>query len=92
MLLPPIPNPDKILCIGLNYTSHILEGGREPPKQPIVFTRFANTQVGHGAAIVRPKASETFDFEGEMAVIIGQRCRHVPREGAGGGCRLQLLQ
>jgi 2-keto-4-pentenoate hydratase/2-oxohepta-3-ene-1,7-dioic acid hydratase in catechol pathway len=78
--LPPIPNPDKIICIGLNYLSHILEGGREPPKQPIIFTRFANTQVGHGQPMIRPNASETFDFEGEMAVIIGKRCRHVKRE------------
>lgn len=81
-LLPPIPNPDKILCIGLNYTSHILEGGREPPRKPIVFTRFSNSQVAHGQPIVRPKVSETLDFEGEMAVIIGQRCRHVPRDRA----------
>ena len=81
-LLPPIPNPDKILCIGLNYMTHILEGGREPPKKPIIFTRFANTQVAHGAPIIRPNASETLDFEGEMAVIIGQRCRHVPKDKA----------
>ena len=80
VFLPPIPDPDKILCVGLNYLSHILEGGREPPKQPIIFTRFANTQVGHGQPMIRPAASETFDFEGEMAVIIGKRCRHVKRE------------
>ncbi len=81
-LLPPIPNPDKIFCIGLNYMTHILEGGREPPKKPMIFTRFANTQVAHGAPIIRPKASETLDFEGEMAVIIGQHCRHVPKDKA----------
>lgn len=77
VLLPPIPDPDKILCVGLNYTSHIKEGGREPPPKPIIFTRFPNSQVGHGAALVRPNASETFDYEGELAVIIGRRCRHV---------------
>jgi 2-keto-4-pentenoate hydratase/2-oxohepta-3-ene-1,7-dioic acid hydratase in catechol pathway len=81
-LLPPIPDPDKILCIGLNYLSHILEGGREPPKKPIIFTRFANTQVAHGQPMVRPHISETFDFEGEMAVIIGKSCRHVPKDRA----------
>jgi 2-keto-4-pentenoate hydratase/2-oxohepta-3-ene-1,7-dioic acid hydratase in catechol pathway len=80
VFLPPIPDPDKILCVGLNYLSHILEGGREPPKQPIIFTRFANTQVGHLQPMIRPDASETFDFEGEMAVVIGRRCRHVKRE------------
>jgi 2-keto-4-pentenoate hydratase/2-oxohepta-3-ene-1,7-dioic acid hydratase in catechol pathway len=75
--LPPIPNPDKILCIGLNYTSHIKEGGREPPPKPIIFTRYPNSQVGHGEAMVCPNASKTFDYEGELAVVIGRRCRHV---------------
>ncbi|MDR3539260.1 MAG: fumarylacetoacetate hydrolase family protein [Acetobacteraceae bacterium] len=79
-LLPPIPDPDKILCVGLNYTSHIKEGGREPPPRPIIFTRYPNSQVGHGAALVRPNASETFDYEGELAVIIGRRCRHVKKD------------
>lgn len=77
--LPPIPDPDKILCIGLNYLSHIKEGGREPPEKPIVFTRYANSQVGHEASLVRPNASVTFDYEGELAVIIGRQCRHVAK-------------
>jgi 2-keto-4-pentenoate hydratase/2-oxohepta-3-ene-1,7-dioic acid hydratase in catechol pathway len=81
-LLPPIPDPDKIFCVGLNYVSHIKEGGREPPKKPIIFTRTPNSQVGHGEAIIRPNASETLDFEGELAVIIGTKCRHVPRARA----------
>jgi 2-keto-4-pentenoate hydratase/2-oxohepta-3-ene-1,7-dioic acid hydratase in catechol pathway len=80
--LPPIPDPDKILCVGLNYMTHIREGGREPPAKPIIFTRFANTQVGHLEPLIRPRASETLDFEGEVAVVIGRRCRHVPRAGA----------
>ncbi|MBV9567274.1 MAG: fumarylacetoacetate hydrolase family protein, partial [Hyphomicrobiales bacterium] len=75
--LPPIPDPEKIICVGLNYLTHILEGGREVPKKPTIFTRFANTQVGHLQALIRPAASETLDFEGEMAVVIGRRCRHV---------------
>ncbi|HEX3349385.1 MAG TPA: fumarylacetoacetate hydrolase family protein [Acetobacteraceae bacterium] len=78
--LPPIPDPDKIICVGLNYLSHILEGGREPPKQPTIFTRWSNTQVGHMQPMIRPKASDHFDFEGEMAVVIGKSCRHVPKE------------
>ena len=81
--LPPIPDPDKIICVGLNYLSHILEGGREPPKKPTIFTRWANTQVGHGQPMIRPKASETLDFEGELAVVIGRSCRHVTAAGAG---------
>ena len=77
--LPPIPDPDKILCVGLNYMTHIKEGGREPPPKPIIFARFANSQVGHGESLIRPNASETYDFEGELAVVIGTRCRHVAK-------------
>ena len=80
--LPPITEPDKIICIGLNYLTHILEGGREPPKKPTIFTRFANSQVGHGQPIIRPRASITLDFEGELAVIIGRPARHVTRDAA----------
>ncbi len=80
--LPPIPDPDKIFCVGLNYVSHIKEGGREPPKKPIIFTRTPSSQVGHLEPLIRPKASETFDYEGELAVVIGRRCRHVPRDRA----------
>ncbi len=75
--LPPIPDPEKILCIGLNYLSHIKEGGREPPPKPIRFTRYPNSEVGHLQAMVVPNASKTFDYEGELAVIIGRRCRQV---------------
>ena len=82
--LPPIPDPDKIICIGLNYLTHILEGGRPKPEQPTIFTRWANSQVGHDQAIVRPKASETLDFEGELAVVIGRRARHVSEADAMG--------
>ncbi len=81
-LLPVIPNPDKILCVGLNYASHAGEVGRELPKVPSVFSRLHNTLVAHGGEIVRPSASNNFDFEGELAVIIGERCRHVPRARA----------
>jgi 2-keto-4-pentenoate hydratase/2-oxohepta-3-ene-1,7-dioic acid hydratase in catechol pathway len=80
--LPPIPGPDKIICVGLNYLSHILEGGREPPKMPTIFTRWANTQVGHKQPMIRPRASATFDFEGELAFVIGKRCRHVSEADA----------
>lgn len=82
--LPTIPDPDKIICVGLNYLTHILEGGRPKPEKPTIFTRWANSQVGHGQAILRPKASETLDFEAELAVIIGKTCRHVPEADAMG--------
>jgi len=74
-----IPNPDKILCIGVNYASHAGEVGRELPPQPSVFSRLHNTLVAHNGNIIRPSSSIAFDFEGELAVVIGTRCRHVPR-------------
>ncbi len=80
--LPPIPDPDKIFCVGLNYVSHIKEGGRDAPKKPIIFTRTPSSQVGHQQPVIRPRASETFDYEGELAVVIGARCRRVPKANA----------
>jgi 2-keto-4-pentenoate hydratase/2-oxohepta-3-ene-1,7-dioic acid hydratase in catechol pathway len=84
MSLPPIPWPDKILCTGLNYLTHTLEGGRKPSEKPTIFTRFANMQTGHLQPIIRPAASNNLDFEGELAVIIGQSCRHVAKADAYG--------
>ncbi|MBX9942855.1 MAG: fumarylacetoacetate hydrolase family protein, partial [Reyranella sp.] len=81
-LLPTIPDPEKILCIGLNYASHVGEVGRQVPTVPSVFSRLHNTLIAHGGDIVRPKASIDFDFEGELAVVIGKRCRHVSRASA----------
>lgn len=75
--LPVIPNPDKILCIGLNYEEHRKETGRAVVGHPTIFARFANSQVGHLAPLLRPKVSTDFDYEGELAVIIGASCRHV---------------
>src|SRR5687768_11806183 len=80
--LPVIPDPEKILCIGLNYEMHRQETGRQEVANPTIFTRFANAQVGHGKPMIRPRASEKFDFEGELAVIIGRRCRHVSEADA----------
>jgi 2-keto-4-pentenoate hydratase/2-oxohepta-3-ene-1,7-dioic acid hydratase in catechol pathway len=62
--LPVIPNPDKILCIGLNYENHRLETGRSEVENPTVFGRFANSQTGHLANIIRPRVSKDLDFEG----------------------------
>ena len=76
-LLPPVPNPDKILCIGLNYLPHILETGRARPERPSIFTRYPESVVGHGTALVRPAASDRFDYEGELAVVIGRPGRHI---------------
>ena len=79
---PAVPDPDKILCVGINYRSHAAEVGRKLPPQPSVFARLTNTLLGHDGAMVRPLVSTQFDFEGELAVIIGRRARHVPPERA----------
>ncbi|MBV9747911.1 MAG: fumarylacetoacetate hydrolase family protein [Acetobacteraceae bacterium] len=81
-LLPVIPNPGKILCIGVNYMSHLKETGREPPAYPMIFARFADSQVGASQPMLRPPESEKFDFEGELAVVIGRTASRVPRERA----------
>jgi 2-keto-4-pentenoate hydratase/2-oxohepta-3-ene-1,7-dioic acid hydratase in catechol pathway len=80
--LPLIPRPPKILCAGVNYRSHAAEIGRELPKQPSMFIRFADTLVGHGGVLVRPTVSDNFDFEGELALVIGKAGRHIKPEQA----------
>jgi 2-keto-4-pentenoate hydratase/2-oxohepta-3-ene-1,7-dioic acid hydratase in catechol pathway len=80
--LPVIPQPHKILCAGINYRSHAAEMSRELPKQPSMFIRFADTLIGHGGELVRPKVSDNFDFEGELAVVIGKGGRHIAAERA----------
>jgi 2-keto-4-pentenoate hydratase/2-oxohepta-3-ene-1,7-dioic acid hydratase in catechol pathway len=76
--LPAIPNPEKILCAGINYRSHAAETGRELPKQPSMFIRLANTLTGQDGEMIRPSVSEHFDFEGELAIVIGRGGRHIP--------------
>jgi 2-keto-4-pentenoate hydratase/2-oxohepta-3-ene-1,7-dioic acid hydratase in catechol pathway len=80
--LPVIPNPEKILCVGINYKSHAAEHGTEAPKLPNIFTRFVNTLVAHEGDMIRPKVSTNFDFEGELAVVIGKPGRHIKAEDA----------
>jgi 2-keto-4-pentenoate hydratase/2-oxohepta-3-ene-1,7-dioic acid hydratase in catechol pathway len=82
--LPVIPDPDKILCIGLNYETHRKETGRSEVENPTVFTRFANSQTGHLSPIIRPRVSHDLDFEGELAVIIGKAGRYITRGDAWG--------
>jgi len=87
--MQPDRNP-RILCVGVNYRPHIAEMGREIPAHPVVFTRFASSLVGDGDALVRPAVSEQFDYEGELAVVIGRAAHRVSREQAlayvGGYC------
>jgi 2-keto-4-pentenoate hydratase/2-oxohepta-3-ene-1,7-dioic acid hydratase in catechol pathway len=75
--LPVIPAPEKILCVGINYKSHAAEHGTEAPKLPNIFTRFVNTLVAHESEMIRPKVSTNFDFEGELALVIGKGGRHI---------------
>jgi 2-keto-4-pentenoate hydratase/2-oxohepta-3-ene-1,7-dioic acid hydratase in catechol pathway len=75
--LPAIPHPEKILCAGINYRAHAAETGRELPQRPSLFARFADTLVGHEGAMIRPRLSRQFDFEGELAVVIGRPGRHI---------------
>lgn len=81
-LLPPIPNPEKILLVGLNYANHVEETGNKKGEYPVLFTRFANTQVGHNQPLVKPRESNSFDFEGELAVIVGKAGRRIPEASA----------
>jgi 2-keto-4-pentenoate hydratase/2-oxohepta-3-ene-1,7-dioic acid hydratase in catechol pathway len=80
--LPVIPNPEKILCVGINYKSHAAEHGQEAPKLPNIFTRFVNTLIAHDGEMIRPKVSTNLDFEGELALVIGRGGRHIKAENA----------
>jgi 2-keto-4-pentenoate hydratase/2-oxohepta-3-ene-1,7-dioic acid hydratase in catechol pathway len=75
--LPTIPDPGKVWCCGLNYHEHVKETGREVTEQPTFFTRWADAQVGHGQPMLRPRESVQFDYEGEIAVVIGRGGRRI---------------
>jgi 2-keto-4-pentenoate hydratase/2-oxohepta-3-ene-1,7-dioic acid hydratase in catechol pathway len=80
--LPVIPNPDKILCVGLNYESHRREAGRAEVEHPTIFLRVASSQVGHCDNIWRPRVSHHLDYEGELAVIVGRPGRYIAEADA----------
>jgi 2-keto-4-pentenoate hydratase/2-oxohepta-3-ene-1,7-dioic acid hydratase in catechol pathway len=79
---PLIPRPGKIVCIGRNYSAHAAEGGADTPTFPEIFFRGATSLTAHRGVIARPQCSETLDFEGEFAFVVGQRCRHANEEDA----------
>lgn len=82
-LLPPVPDPGKILCVGLNYVDHAIEvDPKSLPEHPVFFARRASTLVGHDAPLVRPLVSRMLDYEGEVAAVIGIGGRNIPREAA----------
>jgi 2-keto-4-pentenoate hydratase/2-oxohepta-3-ene-1,7-dioic acid hydratase in catechol pathway len=79
-LLPVIPNPDKIVCVGLNYEDHLIETGRDKTEKPVLFLRLNNSQVGANQPMLRPRESTHFDYEAEIAVIIGKAGRRISEQ------------
>ncbi len=80
--LPVVPQPGKIVCMGLNYAAHAAEGGNAFPAYPAIFLRAASSQVGAGQPLVRPRVSVQFDYEAELAVVIGHEARHLSESNA----------
>lgn len=76
-LLPPVPPPEKLICIGLNYLDHALESGAAPPSEPVVFSKFNTALIGHGEAIELPRLSKAVDYEAELVVVIGRTGRDI---------------
>lgn len=81
-MAPLVPRPGKIICLGLNYFDHAKEGGRDKPVYPWFFMRTADSLIAHGEPGLRPRVSERFDFEAELAVVIGKRAKHLSQQDA----------
>ena len=81
-ILPPVPKPPKILCVGLNYDDHLEESGLKKPVYPEIFARFATSLIAHGEPIRQPPESSTLDYEAELAVVIGRGGRRIKRDRA----------
>ena len=80
----PVPNPHKIICLGLNYADHAKEGGVPIPKEPVLFSKYATALIGHEAAIVLPPVSQEVDFEAELVIVGGTRGRNLTEQDAPG--------
>jgi 2-keto-4-pentenoate hydratase/2-oxohepta-3-ene-1,7-dioic acid hydratase in catechol pathway len=81
-LLAPVPDPRKIVCIGLNYRDHAAESGVPAPSEPVLFSKYPTALIGHQKSIVLPKVSREVDYEAELVVVIGRGGRHIPRQQA----------
>jgi 2-keto-4-pentenoate hydratase/2-oxohepta-3-ene-1,7-dioic acid hydratase in catechol pathway len=81
-LLPPIPDPDKIICLGLNYRAHAAEAGLDPPESPTFFGKYRNALAAPGSTVPLPAASEKVDYEAEVAFIVGRRAKEVAEADA----------
>ncbi|MGE3821278.1 MAG: fumarylacetoacetate hydrolase family protein [Isosphaeraceae bacterium] len=80
--LAPVPDPRKIVCLGLNYRDHAAESGMEPPSEPVLFSKYPTALIGHGAEIVLPTVSDQVDYEAELVIVVGQGGRHIPIDQA----------
>ncbi len=76
-LLPPVPDPEKVICVGLNYADHARESGVEPPEEPVLFNKFPSALTAHQQPIVLPRESNEVDYEAELVVVIGRGGRHI---------------
>ena len=83
-LLAPVPDPAKIVCLGLNYRDHAAESNMDVPAEPILFSKYATTLIGHGAPIILPPSSSEVDYEAELVVVIGRGGRDIPKDRAMG--------
>ncbi len=81
-LLPPIPNPSKILCVGLNYADHAREGGKAIPTEPVLFAKYANALIASGDPIRLPKVAQKVDYEAELVIVIGKTGKHIPNDAS----------
>jgi acylpyruvate hydrolase len=81
-VLPPIRRPGKVICVGLNYRSHLAEIGEPVPEFPILFLKPSSSLIGHRQSIVLPRVSQQVDYEGELAVVIGRRGKYIPEQDA----------
>ncbi|MBY0460337.1 MAG: fumarylacetoacetate hydrolase family protein, partial [Gemmataceae bacterium] len=84
-LLPPVTSPSKIMCVGLNYRDHAIEGNRPIPTEPVIFGKFANALCGPGDPIILPRVAEKVDYEAELVVVIGRRGKNIPNTDAAFG-------
>jgi len=82
-LLAPVPSPEKVICVGVNYADHARESGMEPPGEPVIFSKFPSAIRANGDPIVLPRLSDKVDYEAELVVVIGVGGRHIPKEQAG---------
>jgi 2-keto-4-pentenoate hydratase/2-oxohepta-3-ene-1,7-dioic acid hydratase in catechol pathway len=78
----PIVDPQKIICVGLNYKDHAAESGSPIPKEPVLFSKYPTALIGHGDTIVLPKVSQEVDYEAEFVIVIGKKCRHIDKANA----------